>query len=125
MNGSPGDFVERAEFDEHKGAVARDLGGVGGRITELQRIVLEGMGELKRDLLAKLDGLGDEIEELKERSQVIELGRVKKENKRLQAEIERREARGDKRTNWVVTFVISTATAAVSALFSWLATRGH
>ena len=118
-------FVTREEYDEHKGAVHRELGQVAGKVDELKGIIFEGMQELKRDLLGKLDDLGTEIEELKERSQVIELGRVKKENKKLQAELERREARGDKRTNWVMTFVISTATAAVSAFFSYLAARGH
>lgn len=125
MNSTPEAYVTREEFDQQRGAVARELGGIGGRVSEVQRIVLEGIGELRRDVMARLDGLGDDLEELKERSQVIELGRVKKENKNLRAEIERREARGDKRTDWLMTFIIGAATAAAGAFFSWLATRGH
>jgi hypothetical protein len=40
-------------------------------------------------------------------------------------EIAKRDAHGDRRINWLATFLIGLATAAGGALFHWLATRGH
>ena len=117
-------FVTREEFDHRDGQIAAELGRLSGKLDELKRVTFDGVGELRKDLTGKLDELADLIEELKERSQIIELARVKKENKRLQADIEKREARGDKRINWLATIVIGFITSGVGALFHWLATKG-
>lgn len=124
MNGSP--YVLRTEFDQHRGAVLRDLGqakrtaeSAVEQVQSIRSAVIEKIDQLRAELGGKIDAVHDELDEFKERSSVTALDELKRQKRLLEEQLEKRESRSEKRIDWVVTAIVGFLTTAAGSVVTW------